>query len=465
MLFVELRFFFVFALAFCVYWALRRDRSRKLWLLAISYFVYGSWDWRYLLLILASTVIDWFAGQGAAPGKAHRKAWLMVSLVGNLGMLGFFKYYNFFVESGSELLRWLGFSVDDHTLAIILPVGISFYTFQTLSYTIDIYRGKLQPSKHFSDLALFVAFFPQLVAGPIVRAVQFMPQLTEKRSFLQHVDVQGSLAIFFFGFVKKSVVSDQFAPVLDQVFSDAGAHDTLSVWIATLLFDVQVYCDFSGYSDMAIGLAGLLGYKLPRNFLFPYFARSFTNFWQRWHMTLGAWFMDYIYFPMGGSRGSLNRTRFNLFTIFLISGLWHGAAWTFVIFGICHGIFAVVERGRFKKWLEHAPARVGFVYVNVMWLHTMTIFRADDMYACGHLFGRMYGFGANDGGASLSISPWWALAALGFFVVHAGMYKGEILERSSKVKPALFAVLYGLGWALVLPWIAGEYTPFIYFQF
>ncbi|MCB9914263.1 MAG: MBOAT family protein [Planctomycetes bacterium] len=465
MLFVELRFFFVFAVAFAVYWSLRSDRWRKLWLLAVSYFVYGSWDWRYLLLILASTVLDWFAGNGAAPGKPHRKAWLWASLVGNLGMLGFFKYYNFFVESGSDLLRWLGFGVDDYTLAILLPVGISFYTFQTLSYTIDIYRGKLEPSERFTDLALFVAFFPQLVAGPIVRAVQFMPQLTEKRTWAQHVPVRSSLAIFLYGFVKKSVVSDQFAPIIDQVFSDAGAHDSVSVWIATLLFQVQVYCDFSGYSDMAIGLAGLLGYSLPRNFLFPYFARSFTNFWQRWHMTLGAWFMDYIYFPMGGSRGSLTRTRVNLFTIFLISGLWHGAAWTFVIFGICHGLFAVVERGGFKEWLSRAPLRLGFVYTNVLWLHTMTIFRADDMHACAHLFGRMYGFGADAAGATLSISRWWALAALGFFVVHAFMYKLEVLERSAKVPVYVFAALYGLAWALVIPWIASDYTPFIYFQF
>ncbi|MFT4540534.1 MAG: alginate O-acetyltransferase complex protein AlgI [Planctomycetota bacterium] len=465
MLFVELRFFFLFAIAFLVHWGLPNHRARKLWLLAVSYVVYGAWDWRYLLLIMASTVLDWFAGQGASEGKPHRKLWLYASLLGNLGMLGFFKYYNFFVESAQEFLKLIGLSVSDYTLDIMLPVGISFYTFQTLSYTIDIYRGRMQPTERFTDLALFVAFFPQLVAGPIVRAVHFMPQLVDKRVWRDHVDARYGLSIFFYGFVKKACISDRIAPVIDDVFSDATSFDTISVWLGTFLFNVQVYCDFSGYSDMAIGLAALLGYRLPRNFKFPYFAKTFTNFWQRWHITLGAWFTDYIYIPMGGSRGNLGRTLFNLMTIFFISGLWHGAAWTFVIFGICHGTFVAAERAFLKDPLERAPHVVGFVYVTMMWVHTMAIFRADDMVRCGEIFGRMYGFGEDAAGATQVLSPWWWALVAGFFLIHLAMYKFKVLERVPRMPVWAFAVVLGLAWALTVPWIAGNYTPFIYFQF
>ena len=461
MLFVELRFFLVFGLAFAIYWSLRSDRHRKLWLLAVSYFVYGSWDWRYLLLVLASTVVDWFAGQGAQEGRAHRKLWVTLSLVANLGMLGFFKYYNFFVESGSELLRWLGLEVSDYTLQLILPIGISFYTFQTLSYTIDIYRGRLAPSRHFTDLALFVAFFPQLVAGPIVRAVQFMPQLESPRRFAEHVDVRGSLAIFLFGFVKKTVVSDHVSPLVDLVYADAGSYDTASMWLASFLFDVQIYCDFSGYSDMAIGVAGLLGYKLPRNFFFPYFARSLTSLWQRWHMTLGAWFTDYIYYPLGGSKKSDLRTRFNLFMVFLVSGLWHGAGWTYILWGTINGFFTQLERGKLRDWLTVVAAPVGMLYTHTIWLNTLIVFRAPGLGSLGDIFGGLY---AGTGGEK-TLDPSWWWVVLAFFLVHGAMYRWEVLERSSKVGTLLFAVLYGLAWALVLPWIAGGYTPFIYFQF
>ncbi len=464
MLFVELRFVILFAIAFCVHWSLGSNRRRKLWLLGISYVVYGAFDLRYLALILTSTVIDWFAGRGAALGQPHRKGWLMTSLIGNLGLLGVFKYYNFFIESASDFFRLVGLSVSDYTLDMILPVGISFYTFQTLSYSIDIYRGRLEPTDKFTDLALFVAFFPQLVAGPIVRARQFMPQLVDKRVFSQHVDARYSLAIFFFGFVKKACIADNLAPIIDRIFSSPGSYDTLSVWLGNFLFSVQVYCDFSGYSDMAIGLAGLLGYKLPRNFRFPYFAATFTDFWQRWHITLGAWFMDYLYIPLGGNRGSLEKTLRNLMIVFLISGLWHGAAWTFLIFGLAHGILCAVERAGFKGPLERAPVFVSFAWVTLMWVQSMAIFRADDLRACGQIFGRMYGFLPNEGPLE-SISLWWWLAVLAWFLVHWVMYRGEVLERAAKLPAGLFALLYGAAWALALPWVAGEYTPFIYFQF
>lgn len=464
MLFIEFRFILLFAIAFSVHWTLQSHSLRKLWLLAVSYLVYGAWDWRYLLLILTSTIIDWYAGRGAAPGQPHRKPWLWVSLIGNLSLLGFFKYYNFFVESGSEFLRLIGLSVDDHTLAIILPVGISFYTFQTLSYTIDIYRGRLKPTDRFSDLAVFVAFFPQLVAGPIVRAKHFMPQLVDKRIFKEHVNVRFSLAIFFFGFVKKACISDQIAPIIDTIFSNPLSHDTLTIWLGSFLFSIQVYCDFSGYSDMAIGLAGLLGYKLPLNFNFPYFSPNFTKFWQRWHITLGAWFTDYLYIPLGGSRGSEAATMRNLMIIFFVSGLWHGAAWTFVIWGISLGVINVIERAGLGPPLERSPAIVSFAWVTFMWLNTTAVFRSNDLPSYLLYFGRMWGYLPIEAPQHL-ISHWWWAAVIGWYLLHFGMYKLEVLERVSRLPGWLFAILLGAGWALAIPWVGAEYTPFIYFQF
>ncbi|MEM7516510.1 MAG: MBOAT family O-acyltransferase, partial [Planctomycetota bacterium] len=339
MIFTELRFLLFFALVFAAHWSLRGQKARKTLLLLASWFFYGCWDWRFLSLILFSTVVDFIAARRIEDGTTQRarRAWLSVSLVCNLGLLFTFKYLGFFVESAVELLQTVGFEAHPPTLEIILPVGISFYTFQTLSYTIDVYRGKLNgKATSLSDLALFVAFFPQLVAGPIVRAVDFLPQLAVKCR-LSEVDLRACFGLFFLGFFKKACVSDNISHLVDRVFESPESFDTFGNWIGALFFSVQIYCDFSGYSDMAIACAGLLGYRLRENFDHPYLSTNLQDFWRRWHISLSFWLRDYVYIALGGNRAKPARVTLNLALTTLIAGLWHGAAWTFVLFGALHG--------------------------------------------------------------------------------------------------------------------------------
>ncbi|MEL7520851.1 MAG: MBOAT family O-acyltransferase, partial [Cyanobacteria bacterium J06553_1] len=307
MIFTEFRFFIFFAVVFGVYWALRSNGWRKAWILACSYAFYGAWDWRFLSLIIGSTLVDYVVGlnlvkcddSSKVNSSKAKRSWLALSLCVNLGALAFFKYANFFADSAVGFFSWMGLPVNSVTLGIVLPVGISFYTFQTLSYSLDIYAGQLQPKKNLLDLATFVAFFPQLVAGPIVRAADFLPQLEIARSFDQ-VNVRACLTLFMVGFFKKACVSDNLAPIVDKYFAAPDTFDAISSWIGVLSYTVQIYCDFSGYSDMAIACAGLLGYELCVNFNFPYFASSITDFWRRWHISLSTWLKDYLYIPVGG---------------------------------------------------------------------------------------------------------------------------------------------------------------------
>jgi alginate O-acetyltransferase complex protein AlgI len=467
MLFVESRFFVFFLVVFLVHWLLPWHRARKVWLLAASYVFYAAWDWRFLGLILASTAIDWFAGRGvfrAAEHTRRRRLWLIVSLAGNLGLLGFFKYYNFFVESAAALLGSVGFEVSAPILAIVLPVGISFYTFQTLSYTLDIHFGRLKPTDSLLDLALFVGFFPQLVAGPIVRAIQFLPQLEAKKRFAD-VPVRTALAIFFFGFVKKTCFSDHLAPIVDQMFADPAGYDAASAWLGTVLFYLQLYCDFSAYSDMAIGLALLLGFQLPLNFDFPYFTRSIGEFWQHWHITLGSWFRAYVYIPLGGNRRGVGRTHVNLLVVFLLSGLWHGAHWNFVIWGFIHGAFIVLERIGLGAWLERRSVWTRRLYVNLVWILSLTFFRSADVEAALACLTRMlWPFGASDP-ALASLPPVWWLACLGFLLVHGTMKRELVTRALARLPDWAFAATLGAAAALAMPWVATTYTPFLYFQF
>jgi len=469
MLFVELRFFLFLPVVLAGYWlVLRTNRSRKVWLTLASYVFYGAWDWRFLVLIWSSTVLDYFAGRGvastAAPGR--RKLWLTASLIGNLGLLGFFKYYNFFVSSAADLLTAIGFQPHVPLLELALPVGISFYTFQTLSYTIDIYRGNLEPVDDFIDLALFVSFFPQLVAGPIVRAVQFLPQLSRVRTFAEDVDLRPAITLFWIGFVKKTCIADVVAPIADSVFLEPGLHDVAATWMGAILFSIQAYCDFSGYSDMAIGLAGMLGYQLPMNFNWPAVSRTVTEHWGRWHISMGQWFMQYVYFPLGGSRRGLGRTLRNLMVVFLLSGLWHGAAWTYVTFGFLQGVATIVERLGLKRWLDGLPRAVGMVYNNIWWVVTLVVLRAHDLDNAWHMLGRMFGlspFEGEAGGGALSGS-WWAVVA-GIACVHLAFWQLKPAERSRALPDWAFAIGLGAAVALTLPWLPTGAAPFFYFQF
>src|SRR5437763_12553609 len=304
MLFVEFRFFWFFLAVFAVYWSLRDNRSRKIWLLVCSYFFYACWNWKFLSLIMAPSTLDYFVGSMPArtDDARKRRGWLIMSLCANLGTIAFFKYYNFFVTSAAAALAWLGLPASIHTLSIVIPVGVSFYTFHSMSYTIDVYRRKLEPVRSLLDLACFIGFFPQMLAGPIVRAFAFLPQLRSIRRFAD-VDVRGALVLFLTGFIKKACIADAVAPFVDRYFEAPWNFTTASAWVAVLFYAIQIYCDFSGYTDMAIATAGLLGYQLPVNFRFPYFATNISDFWHRWHISLSSWLRDYLYIPLAGNSG------------------------------------------------------------------------------------------------------------------------------------------------------------------
>ena len=467
MLFVELRFFVFFAVVFAVAWALRSNRGRKHFLLLASYFFYAAWDWRFLSLIFVSTAVDFVAGRMLArpepPGG--RRVWLWFSVGGNLTLLGFFKYYNFFVESGTELFDLIGLPFPARTLEIVLPVGISFFTFQSMSYTFDVYRRRLDPVSSFLDFGLFVAFFPQLVAGPIVRAATFLPQLTGRPRWAD-VEVRRNLTLFLVGFVKKACVADQLARAVDPVFANPAAYAAASKWIAVMLYHVQIYCDFSGYTDMAIATAGLLGYQLTRNFDFPYFAKSMREFWQRWHISLLSWFRDYVYLPMALRSRRHSWAMLCVVILMLLSGLWHGAAWNFVVWGLFHGLLLVAERTRFGAWLDARTDLLRFAYVQLAIFVNWVLFRSADVKsAFAYLRDLFGGFSPSVGVEAASVAAPWLLAVAGFWLVHFANHRTRPLERVESVPPLLFGAAYGAVWAAALPWVATGHQPFIYFQF
>jgi alginate O-acetyltransferase complex protein AlgI len=475
MLFTEPRFLAFFVVAFAVAWALRRDTARKAWLLLCSYAFYAAWDWRFLGLIALSTLVDYAAGRGMGGTRdaAARRAWLIASLVANLGVLGLFKYWDFFVTSGAGLLGALGLPVSPRTLGLVLPVGISFYTFQTLSYSIDVYRGRLTAHRSLLDFALFVGFFPQLVAGPIVRAVEFLPQLAARPAW-GAVAVRAQLWLFLAGFVKKACISDNVAPMVDALFAQPDAYGAPALWLGSVLYALQIYCDFSGYSDMAIATAGLLGYRLPLNFDFPYLARSVTEFWRRWHISLSSWFRDYLYVPLGGNRRGAPRTYGNLLVVFLLCGLWHGAAWRFAVWGLWHGTFLVAERMLRGRAAAGPLAAVGrHAYVAGVVLAGWVFFRAPDLPAATTYLAGMLSVPAAPvaaaasaaGRAAVPAAAWWWAGVLAFLVAHVAARARLLSARVAALPDAGFAVLYGVSVAAVLPWIATDYEPFIYFQF
>ena len=342
MLFNSIEFAIFLPVVFAIYWWLgsKNWKFQNLLILVASYTFYGWWDWRFLLLILLSTLVDYFVGIDLAGSEndKRRRLLLGISLATNLGLLCFFKYFNFFLENFVSAFTFFGGSINANSLHIILPIGISFYTFQSLSYTIDIYRHKLTPTRDFIAFSSFISFFPQLVAGPIERAKNLLPQFLGKRTFDYTKAVDG-LRQMLWGLFKKVVIADNCAMFADWTFNNPESHSSSTLIVGVLFFTLQIYADFSGYSDIAIGTAKLFGLNLSRNFAFPYFSRDIAEFWRRWHISLTSWFRDYIYIPMGGSRGgSLQQIR-NVLIIFLVSGFWHGANWTFLIWGLLNAIY------------------------------------------------------------------------------------------------------------------------------
>lgn len=343
MIFNSLEFAFFLPIVFILYWCLNNNlKAQNIFLLLSSYFFYGWWDWRFLLLIVFSSFTDFIIGISISKASYvhHKKILLALSLIVNLGILGFFKYYNFFLESFVDAFSLFGQTLNPTTLQIILPVGISFYTFQTLSYTIDVYQQKLKPTKDIISFFTYVSFFPQLVAGPIERAVNLLPQFKRKRNF-QYSEAVAGVNLIIYGLFKKIVVADRLAIYVNQVFNDLDNASTISTFLAIIFFSFQIYCDFSGYSDIARGISKLLGFDLMLNFNRPYFSKSIAEFWKRWHISLSTWFRDYLYIPLGGNRTKKVFWYSNLFIVFLVSGFWHGASWTFIIWGGLHGFFQV----------------------------------------------------------------------------------------------------------------------------
>jgi len=514
MLFVEFRFFIFFAVVFAVVWLLPWNTARKVWLLACSHFFYACFfigpplefvqkiathHWKHLpagwwfpFVLMGSTCMDYLVGRalGATQGARTRKAWMLVSLGINLGVLCWFKYFDFFLTSAGSFLSWVGLPVSVHTLAIILPYGVSFYTFQSMSYTIEVYRRHMKPERNFLDLALFISFFSQLVAGPIVRSMTFLPQTKEKRQWAR-VDARGVLVLFMTGFVKKACIAETVSPYVDHYFAAPAGYTAWSAWLAVLLYAVQIYCDFSGYTDMAIATARLLGYELTVNFNFPYFSRNVTEFWRRWHISLSTWLRDYLYISLGGNRGSRLFTYRNLMLTMLLGGLWHGAAWGFVVWGAMHGVALMVHRewvrrhggdrkpgheispvtadvqtrnsrGQGSKWLptpREALAMAGtFYFVCLCWAW----FRAPDfstaVTVCKPLLLMQWS-------GRERLQPWLAALFAALAVIHWLNWKGFFSEWWRRLPEALFALGYGASFATALLFVPEHYAAFIYFRF
>jgi len=497
MLFVEFRFFIFFAIILAVYWSLPSNMARKVWLLLSSYVFYGSFFWSvagfddkalpdgwwFPFMLMASTCMDYVLGLRLEDCKdeRYRRLWLAGSVFVNVGVLVYFKYMCFFLQTAEAFAAWIGLPVSPHTLKIILPVGISFYTFQSMSYTIEVFRRHRPAERSFLNLATFIAFFPQLVAGPIVRATSFLPQLAEKRRWAD-VDVRGALVLFMTGFFKKACISDAVAPFVDQYFADPHLYTVLSAWIAVLLYAVQIYCDFSGYTDMAIAAARLMGYELTINFDFPYFSRSITEFWRRWHISLSTWLRDYLYISLGGNRGTAAFIYRNLLLTMLLGGLWHGSRWTFVIWGGLHGLALIGHREwqRFAEpWRAWRASKFGqvlftaltFYFVCICWI----FFRAADLTKSmpGSDFEKatfvlraFTGFGSDGAGSHLQeLDPRLLGLFAGLALLHWLNYKRVFSTWWRSCPDTVFATAYGSLTAVLLFFVPLKGAPFIYFQF
>ena len=472
MLFNSLPFAVFLPIVFAVYWALRNSLpSQNVMLLVASYVFYGWWDARFLSLIVASTVVDYLLGQylAVATNALKRKLLLTASMIFNLGLLGVFKYYNFFMENFMEIANSVGLHTNPILLKIALPVGISFYTFQTMSYTIDIYRKQLEPTKDFIAFAAFVGYFPQLVAGPIERASNLLPQMSKRRYFDYQKAVDGMRQTLW-GFFKKVVIADAVAPLVDQAFGDPNGFSAIALITGALLFSIQIYCDFSGYSDIAIGISKLFGIDLMQNFRTPYFSRDIAEFWRRWHISLSTWFRDYLYIPLGGSRGSTALKVRNTFAIFIVSGFWHGANWTFIIWGLINALLflplLLAKRNRSNlndpEISDLHRILLTFSITTIAWI----FFRADSL---SHAIDYLQNIAIWNSGKSLSIKPTLVVyIALLFFGDWIGRKHDFALNTLSEgilsKSPWLRLTLYLSLAYLILLYIGGQQN-FIYFQF
>ena len=474
MLFNSLSFILFLPTVFLVYWILsKRLKWQNLWVLFVSYVFYGWWDWRFLSLIFASTLVDYFIGLKISNTyEANRKRnLLIISLVFNLGLLGVFKYFNFFIDSFYYLFDF-SHSSSFNTFDIILPVGISFYTFQTLSYTIDIYKGKLNPTAEFINFAGYVSFFPQLVAGPIERAVHLLPQFEKPRKFEYQNAILGLRQILW-GLFKKVVIADNLAVIVDDVYLNYHSMSSLAIIFGFISFSFQIYCDFSGYSDIAIGVSRLFGFDLKKNFNFPYFSKSISEFWRRWHISLTTWFRDYIYFPLGGNKKGIYTTVRNTLIVFVISGFWHGANWTFIFWGVLNSILFLPgiwfpRKNSISKFFLAFRVLWTFSIITFTWV----FFRSDSISEAINILNYSisnFGFEGLNGLDHKLFEEWsvsWVILTILTFIVEFFGRKGEFALQFFFPKSKLFRwfsyfiIVFVLGTMMQV-----EKEGFIYFQF
>ncbi|MCB8943379.1 MAG: MBOAT family protein [Ardenticatenaceae bacterium] len=478
MLFNSGTFFVFFVIVYSLYLLLNKQlRWQNVLLLLASYVFYGKWDWRFLTLIAISTLVDFFLGRAihrlpndTSANQQQRKRLLFISMSVNLGILGFFKYFNFFADSFVDLLNLVGLTADPLTLNIILPVGISFYTFQTMSYCIDIYRQQLEPTDNLLDFAVFVAFFPQLVAGPIERAVNLLPQVQKPRRItIEQINI--GLYLILWGLFKKMVIADNAGLIADTIFNNYTDYNGLEILIGILAFSAQIYGDFSGYSNIARGISKLMGFELMINFRLPYFALNPTDFWQRWHISLSSWLRDYLYIPLGGNRGSKWFTYRNLMLTMVLGGLWHGAAWNFVLWGAFHGTILIIYRVLEKRPIHLNPwqgdynrlivlLRMGLMFILTLfgWL----LFRAHSLDQISYMITHI-SFATSS--TSLELGKELLFYVTPLFLVELGQYISRDLLWITKWPQAARILVY----SIILIWIivfgARESLEFIYFQF
>jgi len=482
MLFNTIDFAIFLPVVFIFYWFLLNQKLKwqNFFLLAASYYFYGSWDWRFLSLIAFSTLVDYSVGLALEKEKRslQRRLLLWTSILVNLGFLGFFKYYNFFLDNFISTFLFFGHKIQSNTLNIILPVGISFYTFQTLSYTLDVYKGKIHPTKDLIAFSAFVSFFPQLVAGPIERATNLLPQFFVSRQFDYQKAADGMRQILW-GLFKKMVIADNCAEYADMIFNNSSEYSGSTLVLGAIFFSFQIYGDFSGYSDIAIGSARLFGFHLKQNFAFPYFSRDIAEFWRRWHISLSTWFRDYLYIPLGGSKGTqINRIR-NVFIIFIVSGFWHGANWTFIVWGALNALYflplMLTKRNKaYKDIVAKDKTLPGFIeLLEMLGTFSLTvlawiIFRAENLkHAKDYILGmfssslftipdfpeRIHAFSTLMLIVFLIIVEWTGRRER-YGIEHIGWFKNKILRW------IIYLIL-----VFLIFWFQGDKQEFIYFQF
>jgi alginate O-acetyltransferase complex protein AlgI len=474
MLFCSQKFLFFFLVVFAVYWTLPWHRARVAVLLVASVWFYTSWNRWLALLVGGSAAFDYAIGLGleASRRPGCRRGLLAASLAVNLGVLFSFKYANFFLESLAQLLRTLGAESSLPVLRVMLPIGISFYTFEAINYTVDVYRRRVAAERNLMHFLVFILFFPHLVAGPIVRARDFLPQLQRPKRW-DWLRLQLGVQLFLMGLFKKLAIADRMAQFADPVFAEPGTFATGSLWIATVAYALQIYGDFSGYTDMALGCAHMFGYKLAPNFRMPYLSANVSEFWRRWHISLSSWLRDYLFIPLGGSRGSNLRTALNLMVTMTLGGLWHGANWTFVVWGALHGALLVVHRGfrglcrqhaHVDRLLQTAPATAArvaltFLAVSLAWV----IFRAASLASALTMLRGLF-LVQTGRGVPCPVPGFWLLAAL-VVLAHLTAHPRLVARASLRLPAPVLGCGYALTLSLTLLLAPDATRPFVYFQF